>query len=226
MLLDSRLSFQNIACKEKLKCPPCSHGKRKQTLFPCKHISRGFFLKCLSQQHWGSMSLMSHHTVTTTAAEQGQQLQAQAVVQGILYPGCWLWACSRLGSTAAKTPNAAPPHHPSQCPVPVPGDTLCHLGSERPFSGLTEIKPRARAPKVGLLSPGPALAVIPPAQEPLHAAAAAPMLFRAVWGAAAGHGSARPGASEGVGRAGSQGWTLLGSTSACLFSRADAACLI
>lgn len=44
----------------------------------------------------------------------------------------------------------------------------CCLGSERPFSGLAEIKPGARNPKVALLSPRPALAGLPPAQEPGH----------------------------------------------------------
>lgn len=64
--------------------------------------------------------------------------------------------------------------------MPIPGGTSCCLGSELPFSGLTEIK----APKAALLSPGPALAALPAAHTPLHAVAAAP------------HGSER---SEGLG---------------------------
>ena len=43
MLLDNHLSFKNVTCKEKLERPPCSHGKGKQTLFPCKQISWGVF---------------------------------------------------------------------------------------------------------------------------------------------------------------------------------------
>lgn len=194
--------FKILPVKKSSSALP-AHMARGNKPFSLVSKSLGaFFLECLSQQHWGSMTLMSHHTVTTTAAEQGQQLQARAVVQGILYPGCWPWACPPLGFVTAKTPNAAPPHHPAQCPVPIPGGTLCHLGSECPFSGLTEIKPRARTPKVGLLSPGPALAVLPPAQEPLHAAAAASTLLRAVWG---GRGWARQRSPRGIGGRGNSG---------------------
>ena len=179
----------------------------------------------MSQQRCGSMSLTSHHAVATAAAEEGQQLQARAVVQGILYPGCWPRAHWCLGSVTARTPNTAPPRHAAQRPGPIPGGMSCCLGSERPLSGLTEIKPRACTPKVAVLSPGPALADLPPAQEALHAAATAPVLLRVICGGAeAGHCSAHPGASAGVGTAGSWGRTPLGSASACLFSGADAAC--
>lgn len=112
---------------------------------------------------------MSHHMVTIAAAEQAQQLQAQACHTGDFEP----W--SRVAFGVCHCQNAK--HGPSSQPVPIPEIMLCHLGSEHLFSSLTEIKPRAR-----VFFPGPALAALPPAQEILHAAATAPTLLRAFLG--------------------------------------------